>query len=308
MFGAIAVASTSVLSGAYAANSAIVAKPSNPFDLPMQFVIVRSAAGYCEPNCPEWIYGEGQIDASTPGLFRAILKKAGKRNLPLVLLSPGGSVPAAIEIGRLVRKREMSVQIGYTRFGACRPRDDGCLADGPEDGEFKGIVTVNGAFCWSACPLILAGGARRLSSAVSLTGVHQVTTVYQRERVYYREKYKIVDGTRKVVSRKVVSRKKAGTKVTTRLPKSTRKLLVGYFSEMGINRTLLDAMLSTPPDKIRRLEPAEMLKMKLVTELSEGDVLTDPVLCAGTGAPESCIMRNPLPQSVVAPQAPPLQN
>lgn len=285
-----------------------VAKAVNPFDLSMQFVIVRSAAGYCEPNCPEWIYGEGQIDATTPKLFRAILKQAGDRKLPLILLSPGGNVNSAIEIGRMVRKKDMSVEIGYTRFGSCRPRDAGCKGDGPQEGEFRGIVMASGAFCWSACPLILAGGKRRLSSQWALTGVHQVTTIYQRERVYYRERYRVVNGERKVISRKIVNRKAAGTKVTTRLPKATRKVLIAYFKEMGVNRTLLDAMLSTPPDKIRRLEPAEMLKMNLITELASGDMLTNPMLCMHDGPPSYCIARAPKPTSAVSPQMPPMQN
>lgn len=118
----------------------------------------------------------------------------------------------------------------------------------------------------------------------------------------------MVDGERKVISRKIVSRKAAGTKKTTRLPKSTRRLLVGYLKEMGVNRTLLDAMLSTPPDKIRRLEPAEMLKMNLVTELTAGDILTDPMLCSRDGSPDYCIVRSPKPMSAVSPQMPPLQN
>mgnify|MGYP000600811122 CR=1 FL=1 len=306
---AAAVASTGVIGPVSAADlKHVIEKPANPFDMPMQFVIVRSAAGYCEPTCPEWIYGEGQIDGSTPKLFRAVLKKAGQRKLPLVLLSPGGNVNAAIEIGRLVRKNAMSVEIGFTRFGGCRPRDAGCQGDGVEKGEFRGVVMASGAFCWSACPLILAGGERRLSSQVALTGVHQVTTVYQRERIYYRERYRMVDGQRKVISRKVVSRKKAGTKVTTKLPKATRRLLVGYLKDMGVNKTLIDAMLSTPPDKIRRLEPVEMLKMNLITELASGDLLTDPMLCAKPALPASCIVRTPKPTSAVSPQVPPMQN
>lgn len=305
----VAIAATAGIGPLSAAGKRqVIAKPPNPFDLQMQFVIVRSAAGYCEPNCPEWIYGEGQIDGSTPKRFRAILKRAGKRKLPLVLLSPGGNVNSAIEIGRIVAKNKISVEVGYTRFSACRPRDEGCRGDGREEGEFRGIVIANGAFCWSACPLILAGGKRRLSSAVALTGVHQVTTVYQRERIFYRERYKMVDGERKVISRKILSRKKAGTKVTTKLPKATRKLLLAYLKEMGVNRSLLDAMLSTPPDKIRRLEPAEMLKMNLITEISAGDLLTNPMLCALAGPPDHCIARVPEPSSGASAQVPPMQN
>src|SRR5689334_16149197 len=52
-------------------------KRVNPLEQPMMFSIVRSGAGYCEPNCPEWIYGEGQIVAGTPAAFKKILKQAG---------------------------------------------------------------------------------------------------------------------------------------------------------------------------------------------------------------------------------------
>jgi hypothetical protein len=283
-------------------------KPPSPFDLPMFFVIVRSNAGFCEPNCPEWIYGEGQIDAGTPGAFKKVLKQVGDRKLPLILLSPGGNVDAAIEMGRIVRKNKMAVQVGVTRFYGCQPRDKGCTGDSPAKGEFRGMVMVNGAFCWSACPLILAGGERRFASSWSYTGVHQVTTVYQRERVYYRERYKVVNGKKKVISRKILSRKKAGTRSTTRLPKATRKLLIAYFRDMGIDKTMLDAMLSTTPDKIRKLEPNEMLALNLITEVSAEDRLADPKLCGEQAAMANCIVRNPKPTSGVSAQAPPLQN
>ena len=280
-------------------------RPLNPFDAPMIFVIVRSNAGYCEPNCPEWIYGEGQIAAGTPAAFKKILKQMGDRHLPLILLSPGGNVEAAIEMGRLVRKSGIAVQIGYTRFYNCSPRAKDCVGDSPQKGEFRGMAMVNGAFCWSACPLILAGGERRLSSEWSYTGVHQVTTVYQREQVYYRERYRVVNGKKKIISRKILSRKKAGTQSTTKLPKATRRMLTGYFRDMGIEKSLLDAMLSTTPDKIRNLTPVEMLNMHLITELSSTDLLTNPMLCAHEEAPDNCIMRNPLPQTSVLPQNPP---
>lgn len=306
---ALVLAAGAVADAGHAARrSASDEKAGNPFDLPMMFAIVRSNAGYCEPSCPEWIYGEGQIVSSTPDAFRKIVAQMGDRHLPLVLLSPGGNVEAAIEIGRLVRKNNMAVQIGYTRFYNCSPRELACGGDSPNKGEFRGMVMVDGAFCWSACPLILAGGERRLSSEWSYTGVHQVTTVYQREQVFYRERYRIVDGKKKIVSRKELSRKKAGTQSTTKLPRETRKLLTGFFRDMGIDNALLDAMLSTTPDKIRRLQPAEMLNMRLITELSSSEMLTNPMLCAHEDAPSNCVTRNPQPRSAIAAQSPPLQD
>jgi hypothetical protein len=271
----------------------------------MIFSVVRSAAGYCEPNCPEWIYGEGQIVGATPGAFKKILKKAGDRKLPLLIVSPGGNVTAALEMGRIIRKRGMSVEVSATRFFACNPRDKTCKPDGALAGEYKGMAYSAGAFCWSACPLILAAGERRISSQWSHTGVHQITTVYAKERVYFKERYRIVNGKKKVISRKVVSRKKAGTESSTKLPKSTRKALLAYFRDMGIEKRILDTMLSTPPDKIRKLEPAEMLDLNLITEISSSDVLANPGICTGGAVPDNCIMRNPEPLTRINPQGAP---
>ena len=280
-------------------------KHVNPLDMPMIFSIVRSAAGYCEPNCPEWIYGEGQIVAATPAAFKKVLKRAGDRKLPLLIVSPGGNVTAAMEMGRIIRKRGINVEVSATRFFACNPRDQSCKPDGAQQGEYKGLAYSAGAFCWSACPLVLAGGERRISSQWSHTGVHQITTVYARERVYFREKYRIVNGKKKVISRKVLKRKNAGTQSSTRLPKSTRKALLAYFRDMGVERSILDAMLSTPPDRIRRLEPKEMLDLHLITEITSSDLLANPDACAGRDAPANCVMRNPEPLTEIMPQGAP---
>jgi hypothetical protein len=280
-------------------------KQPNPLEQPMVFSIVRSGAGYCEPNCPEWIYGEGQIVSATPDAFRKTVKQAGERKLPLLIVSPGGNVMAAMEMGRLVRKLGLDVEVSATRFVDCQPRRQDCVPAGPGKGEYRGIAFSAGAFCWSACPLILAAGANRYSSEWAHTGVHQITTVYARERVYFEENYRMVNGKKKVLSRKVVKRKKAGTESTTRLPKSTRKALLGYFKEMGVGKNLLDAMLSTPPDKIRKLEPDEMLALGLITEVTVSDTLADPERCASRTRPGHCVTRNPAPKTAILPQTRP---
>lgn len=277
----------------------------NPLEQPMVFTVVRSGAGYCEPNCPEWIYGEGQIVTGTPEAFRKVLTLAGDRKLPLLIVSPGGNVMAAMEVGRMVRKLRMDVEVSATRFVVCSPRQDDCRPTGPEKGQYLGIAFSAGAFCWSACPLILAAGEKRYSSYWAHTGVHQITTVYARERVYFKERYRMVNGKKKVISRKVVKRKNAGTQSSTKLPKATRKALLAYLKEMGIGRKLLDAMLSTPPDKIRRLESDEMLDLGLITEVTESDVLADPERCAERDKPGHCVIRSPAPRTAIIPQARP---
>ena len=69
----------------------------------------------------------------------------GEPNLPtsIALNSPGGDVDDALQIGRLIRARDLPV------------------------------VIAPGAVCFSACPYILAGGRERQVSREGFVGVHQ---------------------------------------------------------------------------------------------------------------------------------------
>lgn len=265
-----------------------VKKPVDPLLAPMVFAIFRSADQTCEPNCPEWIYGEGQIVPQSVAAFKKILKQAGDRKLPLLIVSPGGSVMDAIKIGKMARIRGMNVEVAATRWAGCNWRLPDCKPDA--DGRFyRGRAFSGNAFCWSACPLILAGGIKRYASNWSLVGVHQITTIYRKERVFYRQKYRIVNGKRKVVGRKIISRKNVGSSTTTKLPKATRKALLVYFKEMGVDPSLLETMLLTPADKIRTLAPVEMLNMRLITTLSSTATLANPALCTQSVAVQNCV-------------------
>jgi hypothetical protein len=65
-------------------------------------------------------------------------------------------------------------------------------------------------------------------------------------------------------------------------------------------------MQSTTPDKIRNLDPAEMLKLGLITALSATDMLADPLSCMTTmNTPENCVRREPsAPLMSLEPQSP----
>ena len=56
-----------------------------PDTRPMTVRVVRSAAPDCGETCAEWIAAEGEVDASTPGRFRAVLATLGKRKLPVFM-------------------------------------------------------------------------------------------------------------------------------------------------------------------------------------------------------------------------------
>jgi hypothetical protein len=106
---------------------------------------VTSGAG------PE-IYLDGSIEPNTPEVFANAL--ADKNITPghVCLNSPGGDLAAGIQLGREIRKRGLSTEIG-TR--------------GPKYGQAKP------GGCYSACVLAYVGGYFRLSHKDSLLGAHR---------------------------------------------------------------------------------------------------------------------------------------
>ena len=135
-------------------------KPVVPEDGGMWFVVVRSSETGCEPNCPEWISAEGDIDAKALQRLEATLKALGGRKLPLVVSSRGGDVEAAIAMGKVIRKERLDVAVGGTIFADCRPREQGCKV--PAKSPFFGNAVSYEGQCLSDCTLLLAAGKTRL--------------------------------------------------------------------------------------------------------------------------------------------------
>ena len=92
---------------------------------PIMFFIAKGEAHTCGPGCDTWIGAYGQFDEGAPQRLRAVLAKAGKRKLPIYFFSPGGSVPAAMEIGRIMRAHKMTAgrQEPFT-YGSLPGRED----------------------------------------------------------------------------------------------------------------------------------------------------------------------------------------
>ena len=143
----------------------------------MRFVVARSSAPGCEPNCPEWISAEGDIVAGTPDLLKSTLKKLGGRKLPIIVNSFGGNVDAALQLGRIIRKNKLDIAIGKTEFSDCWPGTDGCGFSYGKGSAYLGQAS-DGASCNSACPLMFAGGVRRVAGGWNYLGVHQITTTW----------------------------------------------------------------------------------------------------------------------------------
>ena len=254
----------------------------------MRFAVVRSSAPGCEPNCPEWISAEGTIDAGTPTLLKRLLKTLGGRQLPIVVNSPGGNVDAALQLGRIVRKNKLDIAVGITEFSGCSPAMKNCRDNDGKGQPYSGLAYDSGAMCNSACPLMFAGGIRRVVGEWAYLGVHQITTTFQREKLLYRTTYRIVNGKKKIISTRIVSRKNAGSYKTYEMSKTVEKTLSAYLREMGIGDGVLEMMKATPASDIRQITLDDMLAMKLVTSRDAADLLTSAGLCAPQQPAANC--------------------
>jgi hypothetical protein len=89
----------------------------------------------------------GTIEPGTAKIFADEVEKRGSYIKTIVLHSPGGSVTDALEMGRLIRKRNFTTQVEAGRY------------------------------CASSCPLVFAGGVERRAGEKAILGVHQVSAL-----------------------------------------------------------------------------------------------------------------------------------
>ncbi len=264
-------------------------KPAKPDTGPsMRFVVVRSAQPGCEPTCAEWISAEGAIMPGTPALLRKTLDTLRGRRLPIVVTSPGGDVDAALALGRLIRKNRLDIAVGMTRFMACQPDEKDCHENDGRGAKLLGTPYAGGAYCASACPLMLAGGVRRLAGQWAYLGVHQITTIITMQRIQYRTKYRIVNGKKKIIETKIVGRKNAGTRKSYEMSPAIEKKVRGYLKEMGVDGGVVDIMKKTPADQMQQIPLVPMLNMNMVTSMDAVDALTAGGICKAVPAAANC--------------------
>jgi hypothetical protein len=255
---------------------------------PMHFAIVRSQASGCEPNCPQWISAEGAITSQTPGLFKKILKQAGKARLPVLITSSGGDIDAAIALGEIIRARKLDVGVGWTLFTGCWPNEAVCLIQGQQEGVFRGTPVTWRAYCISACSFVLAGGRRRLAGGATL-GLTGFSRTVSTQRIFYQERYRVVNGKKKVVSRNVVKREPAKSYTTSKLDKSTRRKLGTYAGRMGLAKGFLALFSKAPSGSVYFMTSKEALSAGLVTTYDSARSLVDNQLCLATPVAENCV-------------------
>ncbi len=240
--------------------------------------LVRSATPGCEPNCAEWIAAEGRITQETPAAFEAVFRQLGSRKTPVLVRSVGGSVDAAMAIGRMIRARGLDVTVAHTALDGCpADRDQRCVAG--DTSRLRGTPVTRGFYCASACVLLFAGGVRRLVAPWSSVGVHEITEVTKqwRARRIYRLTRRVMPNHQARVFRTLVSETTLSTKISTSsASRAVLSRMTDYLREMDVSRKLVALMMATPAASVHWMTRQELRDTRLVTDPSGSAAAAPP--------------------------------
>jgi hypothetical protein len=233
--------------------------------LPMRFVKVRSDSLACRPDCPEWIAAEGKIVTGSADALERTLKAAGNRRLPIVINSAGGSVRDAMAMGRLIRERRLAVVVAQTTFAPCPLSARSC-------GVAKGVADSRGAYCASACTLVLAAGVERYVSPLSYVGVHQMTEIVSKTQVerLYSVRYLQIAGLKVELSRHQVGVQRSTSTAKLAASDDVDDEVSHYFTKMGVADPVMELTLVTPSTSIHWLTTDELRISRLATAWVDG--------------------------------------
>jgi len=121
----------------------------------MTFQPTTLLSASCGGRCPQAIVANGSIEASTPSDFASAVERLDRKagsTLTVLMNSPGGSVPAAMELGVLFRR--LRVRAIVERVDASGSR---------------------GGFCASACVYAIMGAERRIAPPGSRVCLHRMS-------------------------------------------------------------------------------------------------------------------------------------
>jgi formylglycine-generating enzyme required for sulfatase activity len=242
-------------------------KTPAPAEPPMQVRIVKSTQPGCEPNCPEWIAAQGKIDQETLARFKVALRHAGKKKLPVLIQSGGGSVKEAFAIGRLLRARGLDVAVAKTEFKACEKTDNACRKR-EKEGYWQGSPQEP-AVCGSSCVFILAAGTRRSVSPWTAAGVHEIKSF----KVYMKvlRRYTLTPRPDGGVTKTLISQEKLSQKtVESKTEESSYDEIRTYFASMGIGDQIMPLLRSAPNDSIHWLTRKELTETRIATDSASG--------------------------------------
>jgi hypothetical protein len=152
----------------------------------------------------------GAITPGTAERFKAEIDRRGDYVKTVVLNSPGGAVEDALTMARLIREKGFDTEV-----------------------EAKGL-------CASSCPLVFAGGVRRIAEKGAAIGVHQVFAVTPTNLVS-------------------LPREGDGFAEAQRVSAECQRHLVA----MGVDPRVWIHAMETPPERMFYFTPEELVSLKL---------------------------------------------
>jgi hypothetical protein len=236
---------------------------------PVEVSLGRASGSGCEPDCPEWIFLQGQIVPGTAGEFRRVIQSLKGRKVSVLLNSTGGDVDAGIAIGRALRQAGLNTSVAQTNLPMpCAANDNACRNERRRKPRKADMVFQN-ALCTSACTFALAGGVNRVLHPASHVGVHQITYFQTYRQVYrtYRIQRKRINGrvvevSRTLLSERVVSQSRRKLK---QVPKTASEQVRQHLLAMGMAPSLNELTVATSADTMRYLNNAERLQHGIAT-------------------------------------------
>jgi hypothetical protein len=129
----------------------------------MRFEMKREGpAESCGKTCGTWISATGTITADTPRDFEKFAERHDVHGATFALDSGGGSVIAALSLGRMLRGYDITTTVGKS------------VDLPPVKGEEPRAKLSPNADCESMCAFVLLGGKRRFVPAEAQILVHQI--------------------------------------------------------------------------------------------------------------------------------------
>jgi hypothetical protein len=206
---------------------------------PMQFA--RHTEGppdRCGKACRTWISAVGVITLETAREFDRFAQDNNIQSATLVLDSVGGSVAAALALGRAIRRLDMTTMVGKT------------IELGSDDGDGWARLSPN-ASCESICAFVLLGGVRRYVPPEARVLVHMIWLANKRDR----------------------AQEATYTAHELGMVQQDIGSIARYTVEMGGSIELLEAALQIPPwEPLCALASEELLRMRLTAAESEREI------------------------------------
>jgi len=154
----------------------------------------------------------GLIKPGTAKAFERFLAKHKSKVKRITLHSPGGSVPDALDMAREIRQRKLTTFV-------------------PNDG-----------YCASSCPLVFAGGVKRIAGKKAWIGVHRVYTI-----------------------KSAIGTLQEGMAAAQQISARCQNFLI----EMEVSPRVWIHAMTTPRERLYVFTPKELTEFKLATMVSK---------------------------------------